>query len=91
MEQVDFREVLQSKKSSEEQEGGGQQNQEGLKGTLKKSEILNNNLVATKRSRGKEKVQVEVRRENSQAEEVFLEDNFKPEFTQQLKDVNVRN
>ena len=89
MEQVDFREVLQSKKSSEEQEGGGQQNQEGLKGTLKKSEILNNNLVATKRSRGKEKVQVEVRRD--QAEEVFLEDNFKPEFTQQLKDVNVRN
>jgi len=89
VEQVDFREVLQSKKSSEEQEG--QQNQEGLKGTLKKSEILNNNLVATKRSRGKEKVQVEVRRENSQAEEVFLEDNFKPEFTQQLKDVNVED
>ena len=61
-----------------------------MKGTLKKSElVVNNNLVATRRSRGKE-VKVPVKNQVEQ-EEVFMEENFKPEFTQQLKDVKVIN
>jgi len=86
VEQVDFREVLQSKKSSSED----QQDQSSLKGTLKKSELTsNNNLVATRRSRGKE-VKVPVKNQVEQ-EDVFMEENFKPEFTQQLKDVKVED
>jgi len=85
VEQVDFREVLQSKKSNSED-----QDQSNLKGTLKKSELMsNNNLVATRRSRGKE-VKVPVKNQVEQ-EEVFMEENFKPEFTQQLKDVKVED